>query len=302
MTKESKSIEEFRHAADLAEKVIDSNVNSVNSMNQTVLDEIHSLKEHIQSINVESTIPVTTQHQSNQPFQHPVYVQQPVYHTPKAPYHTMYPSNRHTKFNKVKNNCSNRENSKTQTKQFVTDMHQCLIPVNFGGINIKALLDTASTISAINEKIFLKTKAVETFPIPNNQHDVRSFLGLCNYYRKFVKGYAKIASPLNRLLTKDTPFKWTTDCQNTFDTLKNALTSTPVLNFPNFNKPFIVSCDASGSAIGYILSQVGDDEKEHVIGYGSRALTPAVKKLHGYRTRNVSNSINSRVFSRVSFY
>ncbi|CAC5360188.1 Transposon Tf2-12 polyprotein,Transposon Tf2-11 polyprotein,Transposon Tf2-1 polyprotein,Transposon Tf2-7 polyprotein [Mytilus coruscus] len=122
-----------------------------------------------------------------------------------------------------------------------------------------------------------KTKAVETFPIPNNQHDVRSFLGLCNYYRKFVKGYAKIASPLNRLLTKDTPFKWTTDCQNAFDTLKNALTSTPVLNFPNFNKPFIVSCDASGSAIGYVLSQVGDDEKEHVIGYGGRALTPAEK-------------------------
>ncbi|VDI02506.1 Hypothetical predicted protein [Mytilus galloprovincialis] len=122
-----------------------------------------------------------------------------------------------------------------------------------------------------------KTKAVETFPIPNNQHDVRSFLGLCNYYRKFVKSYAKIASPLNRLLTKDTPFKWTTDCQNAFETLKEALTSTPVLNFPNFNKPFIVSCDASGSAIGYILSQIGDDEKEHVIGYGGRALTPTEK-------------------------
>ncbi|CAC5360194.1 unnamed protein product [Mytilus coruscus] len=89
--------------------------------------------------------------------------------------------------------------------------------------------------------------------------------GLCNYYRKFVKGYAKIASPLNRILTKDTPFKWTADCQNAFETLKEALTSTPVLNFPNFNKPFIVSCDTSGSAIGYILSQIGDDAKEHVI-------------------------------------
>ncbi|CAC5360236.1 unnamed protein product [Mytilus coruscus] len=102
-------------------------------------------------------------------------------------------------------------------------------------------------------------------------------LGLCNHYRKFVKGYAKIESPLNTLLTKDTPFKWTTDCQNAFETLKEALTSTPVLNFPNFNKPFIVSCDAYGSAIGYILPHVGDDEKEHVIGYGGRALTPAEK-------------------------
>ncbi|VDI61165.1 Hypothetical predicted protein [Mytilus galloprovincialis] len=123
-----------------------------------------------------------------------------------------------------------------------------------------------------------KTKAVETFPIPNNQHDVRSFLGLCNYYRKFVKGYAKIVSPLNRLLTKDSPFKWTSDCQKAFETLKTALTSTPVLKFPNFNKPFIISCDASGSAIGYILSQFGEDKKEHVIGYGGRALSPAEKK------------------------
>ncbi|VDH94129.1 Hypothetical predicted protein [Mytilus galloprovincialis] len=64
MTKEPKNIEEFRHAANLAEKAIDSNVNSVNSMNQTVLNEIHSLKEHIQSINVNSTVPDTTQHQS----------------------------------------------------------------------------------------------------------------------------------------------------------------------------------------------------------------------------------------------
>ncbi|CAC5368618.1 unnamed protein product [Mytilus coruscus] len=95
MTKEPKNIEEFRHAASLAEKAIDSNVNSVNSMNQTVLNEIHSLKKHIQSINVNSTVPDTTQHQSYQPSQHPVYVQQPVYHTPRPPYNTMYPSNRY---------------------------------------------------------------------------------------------------------------------------------------------------------------------------------------------------------------
>ncbi|CAG2246893.1 unnamed protein product [Mytilus edulis] len=70
-------------------------------MNQTVLNEIHSLKEHIQSINVNSTSPDTTQHQSYQPSQsyqppqHSVYVQQPIYHTPRTPYHTMYPSNRY---------------------------------------------------------------------------------------------------------------------------------------------------------------------------------------------------------------
>lgn len=57
-----------------------------------------------------------------------------------------------------------------------------------------------------------KIEAVKSFPIPQNQHDVRSFLGLANYYRKFVKGYSKVALPLNILLTKNAPFKLTTEC------------------------------------------------------------------------------------------
>ena len=122
-----------------------------------------------------------------------------------------------------------------------------------------------------------KIEAVKSFPTPQNQHDVRSFLGLNGYYRKYVKGYAKIETPLNRLLTKDISFKWTNDCENAFKTLKQALITAPVLGYPNFNKPFILACDASGSAIGYILSQLGDDNKEHVIGYGGRALTNTEK-------------------------
>jgi hypothetical protein len=74
-------------------------------------------------------------------------------------------------------------------------------------------------------------------------------------------------------LTKGISFKWTSDCENAFKTLKQALLTAPVLGYPNFNKPFILACDASGSAIGYILSQLGDDNNEHVIGYGGRALT-----------------------------
>ena len=122
-----------------------------------------------------------------------------------------------------------------------------------------------------------KIEAVKSFPTPQNQHDVRSFLGLSGYYRKYVKGYAKIATPLNRLLTKDISFKWTNHCENAYKTLKQALITAPVLGYPNFNKPFILACDASGSAIGYILSQLGDDNKEHVIGYGGRALTNTEK-------------------------
>ena len=110
-----------------------------------------------------------------------------------------------------------------------------------------------------------KIDAVKSYPLPKNQHDVRSFLGLANYYRKFVKGYSKIALPLNRLLTKNTLFKWTQDCQTAFDSLKQASTNTPILAYPNFQKQFILSCDASGMAIGYVLAQIGDDDKEHVI-------------------------------------
>ena len=78
-------------------------------------------------------------------------------------------------------------------------------------------------------------------------------------------------------MTKDISFKWTNDCENAFKTLKQALITAPILGYPNFNKPFILACDASGSAIGYILSQLGDDNKEHVIGYGGRALTNTEK-------------------------
>ena len=92
---------------------------------------------------------------------------------------------------------------------------------------------------------------------------------MTGYYRKFVKGYAKIATPLNKLLTKDMPFKWT--CDKAFNTLKHALMSTPILGYPDFNKLFILACDASGSAIGYIVSQIGEDNKEQAIGYGGRA-------------------------------
>ena len=117
-----------------------------------------------------------------------------------------------------------------------------------------------------------KIEAVKSLPIPQNQHDIRSFLGLNGYYRKYVKVYAKIVAPLNLLLPKDISFKWTSDCENAFKTLKQALLTAPVLGYPNLNKPFILACDVSGSAIGYILSQLGDDNKEHVIGHGGRAL------------------------------
>ena len=119
-----------------------------------------------------------------------------------------------------------------------------------------------------------KTEAVRSFPIPRDTTSVRSFLGLANYYRRFIKGFAQIAAPMNNLLKSDTPFCWTTDCQDAFERLKDALTSAPVLAYPDFDKEFILSTDASGHALGFILSQKDSNKKERVIAYGGRSLRP----------------------------
>ena len=124
-----------------------------------------------------------------------------------------------------------------------------------------------------------KTSAVADFPVPKTVKQVRSFLGMCNYYRKFVKDYAKIAQPLNDLLKKDLKFVWTKACEQAFRSLKGALTSAPILAFPDFSKPFIVSTDASDFAVGYVLGQLDDSGKrEHAIAYGGRALHTGEKK------------------------
>jgi len=129
----------------------------------------------------------------------------------------------------------------------------------------------------------VKIEKVKSFPVPKSQTELKSFIGLCNYYRRFVDGFARIVSPLNKLLKaeKRGKFKegdWTEACQNAFEKLKGALTSAPILNFPDMNKPFILSTDASGTAIGYVLGQVDSDGNENVIAYGGRALSGDEKK------------------------
>ena len=127
-----------------------------------------------------------------------------------------------------------------------------------------------------------KMAAVKTFPTPKNQKKVRAFLGLCNYYRKFIKGFAHIAVPLNNLLKiNEQKFKWTENCENAFNTLKTALTSEPiVLQYPNFDKPFILSTDASDFSIGFILGQEDDSGREKVIAYGGKALNKHQRNYH----------------------
>ena len=119
-----------------------------------------------------------------------------------------------------------------------------------------------------------KTEAIDKWPTPRSVRDVRSFLGLCSYYRRFVKGFADIAKPLYVLTQQDVVFVWSDECQEAFQNLKAALTSPPILAYPSESDAFILDTDASSVGIGAVLSQV-QNGTERVIAYFSRVLNPA---------------------------
>lgn len=117
-----------------------------------------------------------------------------------------------------------------------------------------------------------KIKSITEWPTPRSSVDVLRFLGLANFYRRFVKDFSKISAPLTAL-TGNVQFKWGQPEQQAFEKLKLALTTAPVLIMPDFSKPFIIKCDASQSAIGQVLCQ-GEGKDERVVAYESRKLTP----------------------------
>ena len=117
-----------------------------------------------------------------------------------------------------------------------------------------------------------KTRAVAEYEVPQDIKQLRQFLGLTNYYRRFIKDFSEIAGPLYKLTKKTAAgFKWTPDCQIAFDHLKQKLVAPPILAYPDFTLPFIMQTDASDQAIGAVLSQEIEG-REHVISYWSRRL------------------------------
>ena len=124
-----------------------------------------------------------------------------------------------------------------------------------------------------------KVKAVLEFPVPTCVTNVRSFLGMANYYSRFIPKYSNLANPLHELLTlkKDQDFVWQEKHQAAFVGVRDALISAPILTLPNpENKP-VVYTDASEIAIGYILGQIDPQGSETVIEYGGRAYRGAEK-------------------------
>ena len=120
-----------------------------------------------------------------------------------------------------------------------------------------------------------KIQAMVDFPLPQTKKGIRSFLGMTGYYRRFIKDYARISTPLTNMLRKDKPRqpKWTDETVKAFNQLKDEMTKAPVLANPDFKEPFIIQTDASTVAIGAVLSQNIND-KEHPIAYISRKLLP----------------------------
>lgn len=119
-----------------------------------------------------------------------------------------------------------------------------------------------------------KLTAIREYPTPRNVKEVRGFLGLAGYYRRFIAEFANIAKPLTQLLKKETPFQWEGEQEQATQHLKEALCSSDVLIYPDYRDDFIVSTDASGTALGAILSQKRDGQ-ERPISYASRQLNSA---------------------------
>jgi hypothetical protein len=114
-----------------------------------------------------------------------------------------------------------------------------------------------------------KVASVLEWEAPKNVKQIRGFLGMAGYYRRFIEGFSKIAGPMTKFLWKNTPFIWSDECEASFQTLKENLTTAPVLAVPETGKDYTVYGDASKNGLGCVLMQ---DRK--VIAYGSRQLRP----------------------------
>ena len=151
-----------------------------------------------------------------------------------------------------------------------------------------------------------KVEKVRTWPVPKNIKEVQSFLGLASYYRQFIDKFAEKARCLHKLVgptsnkhrkarakkekdnsttvnqTEPRIFEWMAKHQEAFDALKEALSTAPVLGYPDFSREFILEIDASLNGVGTILSQQGKDGQIHVIAYASHSLCPSERSMRNY--------------------
>jgi hypothetical protein len=137
-------------------------------------------------------------------------------------------------------------------------------------VNYLGYMLSEKGVSASEDKV----KAAKNFPRPTARKDVRAFLGLALFYRRLVRKFAETAKPLTKFIKKNQEFVWGPDQQEAFDQLKTKRCSTPVLAYPNFDSPYILTTDASKVAVAAILSQV-QNGIERPIAFASRQMNKA---------------------------
>ena len=119
-----------------------------------------------------------------------------------------------------------------------------------------------------------KLAALQAFPTPMTKRQVRAFLGLTGYYRRFIPNYSETALPLTDLTKKNAPNRvvWSADCEAAFKTLQEKLCAAPVLKSPDFDQPFLLQTDVSDRGVGAVLSQMDGEGTEHPVAYFSHKL------------------------------
>jgi len=161
---------------------------------------------------------------------------------------------------------------------------------SFGMTEVEFLGHTVSREGLATDKH--KVQAVRDWPVPTNTKEVQSFLGLANFYRRFVKDYSTTAFALTELTKKEWEFEWSEAAQASFDALKASLCEAPVLAPPDRDAPYTIDCDASAFAIGAVLSQ-GEGDTKRVVAFESRKLTPAERNYlnHDKETLSVVHAL-----------
>ncbi|GFV28896.1 retrovirus-related Pol polyprotein from transposon 17.6 [Trichonephila clavipes] len=125
-----------------------------------------------------------------------------------------------------------------------------------------------------------KSVSINEFPVPTDQKQIKSFLGCCNFYRRYIKNFAKRALPLTNLLRKDTPFEWTSETQEAFDDIKKATLNPPVLALPDPDTELQITTDASSRGIGAVLEQKYPNSEVKPLYFFSKKLNPSQSKYN----------------------
>jgi hypothetical protein len=123
------------------------------------------------------------------------------------------------------------------------------------------------------EMDLVKVAGIANWPTPESKKDVQQFLGFTNFYQRFIKGFSDNAQPLFDLTGKGRSWVWTKSEGTPFQAIKDAVTSEPVLILPDESRPYRLEVDSSNFASGAVLSQVGSDEKWHLVAFYSKSLS-----------------------------